>query len=640
MSVNNITGDVVGKIQFKIDKTSWDNLDKFSKKLTSIKRQMGGLDKTIKVQQVVQQIKTVGDKVAKASVAAKKYEYNGHVAAYQKYQQQMNKMYDQAIKEDRRRDNQKIRQAEMFNKQQLRSDLAKDAAEQRMLSMAYRMNERFDKGRSGSSRNYEARADRYMQTKILQARIAGVSGKGIELLGDNFRYARNVHDATKDYDALKHSMQMATKTAIENARQTRRNAVTFGSVRSELVQLTAAYTAFAGIQNIARTGMDMEGIRASAMVFAGTESGVAEHMKYIADQADRLGINLMVAAKEFNKFSIAVGDKMDRGVQRNIFEGISEYATVLQVDQQQYERAMRSVVQMVSKQQVYAEELRGQLAEALPGSVAAMMRAAGFTNEKDFFKAVEAGQIMANDVLPKFAVELKKVANTNGALTLATQKTRAEMNRFFNELTKAKDTIFQGGMDEGLSYMFGSLSQTLQDFAPAAKAFGSAFKGMVSTLSAALRVILSPLALVTDLLSQWDISDRASGWMWSVVGAGGALALLAMGFNKIAVAIGLANSGLLVMLGRLFAIMGPALIIEDMIAGMMGKASLIPYVTWDDSFPISTNFNFTKLLNGQNPFEVTVNVIPDGTEFSKAVKANVAEESQKQQATLRSEGDG
>ena len=355
--MQNITGDVVGKIQFKIDKASWDNLDKFSKKLTNIKRQMGGLDKTIKVQQVVQQIKTVGDKVAKASVAAKKQEYNGHVAAYQKYQQQMNKMYDQAIREDRRRDNQKIRQEDMLNKQQLRSDLAKDAAERRMMDMAYRMNERFDKNRSnvsGGSRNYDARADRYTATKILQAQIAGVSGKALENLKSDIQVSRNVHNVTRDFDALKHSMQQTTKVAIENARQMRRNAVTFGSVRSELLQLTAAYTAFTGIQNIANVGMTMEGIRASAMVFAGTESGVAEHMKYIADQADRLGINMMVAAKEFNKFSIAVGDKMDRGVQRNIFEGISEYATVLQVDQQQYERAMRSVVQMVSKQQVYA----------------------------------------------------------------------------------------------------------------------------------------------------------------------------------------------------------------------------------------------------------------------------------------------
>lgn len=337
--MQDISGNVTGKIQFKIDKASWQNLDNFSKKLTNIKRQMGGLDKTIKVQQVVQQIKTVGDKVAKASVAAKKQEYNGHVAAYQKYQQQMNKMYDQAIREDRRRERQK-------NKPSV-TPPPKPKGNSPFTGPV------FPSGYVGS-RNYAARADRYTATKLLQAEIAGVKGKDMDKLRSSLQSSRNIHNVTRDFDALKHSMQQATKISIENSRQMRKNAVTFGSVRSELLQLTAAYTAFAGVQNIAQTGMDLEGIRASAMVFAGTESGVAEHMKYIADQADRLGINMMVAAKEFNKFSIAVGDKMDRGVQRNIFEGISEYATVLQVDQQQYERAMRSVVQMVSKQQVYA----------------------------------------------------------------------------------------------------------------------------------------------------------------------------------------------------------------------------------------------------------------------------------------------
>jgi hypothetical protein len=110
--------------------------------------------------------------------------------------------------------------------------------------------------------------------------------------------------------------------------------------------LTAAYTAFSVVQNIAQEGMALEGIRAAAKVFTGSEQGTAAHMEYLVAMSDRLGVNFMVAAKEFNKFSIAVGSKADQGTQRHIFEGLSEYATVLQVDQQQYERAIRSVVQI------------------------------------------------------------------------------------------------------------------------------------------------------------------------------------------------------------------------------------------------------------------------------------------------------
>jgi tape measure domain-containing protein len=362
-----------------------------------------------------------------------------------------------------------------------------------------------------------------------------------------------------------------TKNEMVNSdRVTRKNAVSFKSLRSEIVQLTAAYSAFTVVQNIAQEGMALEGIRAAAKVFTGSDAGTAEHMEYLVEMTDRLGVNFMTAAKEFNKFSIAVGSKADQKTQRHIFEGLSEYATVLQVDQQQYERGIRSVVQMFSKEQVYAEELRGQLAEALPGSVAAMMRASGFTSEKDFFKAVEAGKIMASEVMPKFADELKKIARTNGALEATTKKTRAEMQRFFNQLTYAKDAIFQGGMDEGLSYMFGSFADVLKELEPVAKALGAMFRGAIVTITGAIKVALLPFRALVGLFdSLGDNLERlgvldGSGGIWSLVGAGGVLTLMATQFKWVTKAIWGANSALVTMAARFAPIIAAYLAIEDL----------------------------------------------------------------------------
>jgi hypothetical protein len=122
--------------------------------------------------------------------------------------------------------------------------------------------------------------------------------------------------------------------------------------------LTAAYTAFSVVQNIAQTGMQMEGLRASAKVFAKDEAGVADHMSFIADEANRIGVNFQTAAQEFTKFSISTKNKFDAGTQRNLFSGISEYAAVLQIDQQQYQRLFKSIQQMSDKG-LYAEEIYG-----------------------------------------------------------------------------------------------------------------------------------------------------------------------------------------------------------------------------------------------------------------------------------------
>lgn len=368
-------------------------------------------------------------------------------------------------------------------------------------------------------------------------------------------------------------------------------------------------------------------------------------MKFIADEAYRLGINLETATEQFTKFSIGTKTQLSTDTRRKLFSGMSEYASVLQIDKEQYGRFMRSIQQSASKGQLYAEEVNQQMAEAAAGSREILAAAAGFapTNEgmQAFGKAMEAGEIKFTDKLAKdFAEGLSKAANANGALAAVTKKTRAEMERFFATLTTAKMTIFGNGADEGLSYMFSSLSQVLEDFAPVAKGVGAAFKGMASTLSGALRLILAPLNLVTDLLVGLDISKGTSSFLWNIVGATGGLAMLAMGFNKVAVAIGLANQGLLVMMARLLILAGPLMVAQDLIGGKMGQNSVIPQANWDKHLPMSTNFNWSKLANGENPFEVTVNVVPDGSAFGKAVTATVVESNQRNMAQVASETGG
>lgn len=286
-----------------------------------------------------------------------------------------------------------------------------------------------------------------------------------------------------------------------------------------------------------------------------------------------------------------------------------------------------------------------QLAEALPGSVAAMMRAAGFTNEKDFFKAVEAGQIMANDVLPKFAVELKKVANTNGALTLATQKTRAEMNRFFNELTYTKDSIFQAGMAKGLNYMFGTLSDILKDLAPVSKAFGQAFQGALTTVSAAVKVLLAPLNILVDAFGLLGFTDKTTGAIWQVVGSGGALYLMARGFQALTVAITGTNIALLTTLRRMAMLAAPLFVAEDLYVGAKGGKSALASggslsagnlvgQSWMDRYGVF--WGNQRMSNGQTEFRITF----DSEEAKKFVEVTATGVTQKQQANLASETGG
>ena len=281
-----------------------------------------------------------------------------------------------------------------------------------------------------------------------------------------------------------------------------------------------------------------------------------------------------------------------------------------------------------------------------------MMRAAGYTSEKDFFKAVEAGKIMASEVMPKFADELKKVARTNGALEATTKKTRAEMQRFFNQLTYAKDAIFQGGMDEGLGYMFGSLADLIKELEPLAKAFGAVFRGAITTITAGVKIALTPFRGLVDLFeSLGDNLERlgildGTGGIWSMVGAGGVIALMATKFSWLAKAIWTVNAALLAMMARFAPIIAAYAVLEDLALyatygdkadTITGRAIKGLQAGAEQVNPRGIFENLWKGYSEYSPVGFLVNVSVNDSELSKVISANVEQTNQKKAAINQTE---
>lgn len=306
-----------------------------------------------------------------------------------------------------------------------------------------------------------------------------------------------------------------------------------------------------------------------------------------------------------------------------------------------------------SKGQVYKEELTGQLGEAMGGSVQAMMRAAGYSNEKEFFKAVEDGKVLTKDVLPKFSEELKKMSRAGGALDKTMESTPAQFMRFMNALTETKLAFYGSGMDEGLSYMFKSFSEILEDLAPLTKALGGIFKGVASTIAGGMKLISAPIEIVVQTISKlWSalgIGDHGTTKFWAVAGATGTLVLLATKFKLIRDVIGSVNTGLIAMMLNIARIVAPLLILEDIWVGVNGgKSQFInqdfknihtafkdPQAGWMDKIASSIAPNAYKLATGEQMF--TVYIEPKDGEFAKAVDARVEKGNQSKTAATQSE---
>ena len=89
---------------------------------------------------------------------------------------------------------------------------------------------------------------------------------------------------------------------------------------------------------------------------------------------------------------------------------------------------------MMSKGTVNAEELKGQLGDRLPGALAIMALATGNTTAK-LMKLMETGQLMAADVLPKFATQLDKSIGADAVNGI--DSTTASLNRLKNAFTES-----------------------------------------------------------------------------------------------------------------------------------------------------------------------------------------------------------
>lgn len=287
---NNVSGKVVNEIQFKINKKSWDNLTQFQNKITNIKRQLSGLKGSMKVHAVVSNI----NKVTEAASRGARKVQDAHVKAFESSMKARGKAEAQI--------SYKTAGAQLaFQRRQIGLD-GRGSAElgigrQNAMSMITKYNQQLREG-SLTVREYNQRVNHAVQ--------------------QNMRLARS-----------------NTKTGTS-----------FRDLRTELVQMTAAYTAFSAGVNIFNTGRKIEGLEAGMKVFSGSDANVIANMTWVEETSRKLGANFLSMAENYTKFSIVARNKLTQDEIKTLFQSVTEYATVMQTDQQQFDRSMKALNQI------------------------------------------------------------------------------------------------------------------------------------------------------------------------------------------------------------------------------------------------------------------------------------------------------
>lgn len=181
---------------------------------------------------------------------------------------------------------------------------------------------------------------------------------------------------------------------------------------TKLKPVAGAIAGAFGAQEVARMAADFDSLNRSMRAITGSGTKASAEIGYITDAAQRLGLDLQSTSKAYTNWLASIkGTALEGEKGRAVFEAVAGSMSKLGKSSADTEGAMLALGQMVSKGTVSMEELRGQLAERLPGAMQAAAAGAGITVQQ-LTKMVETGGVLAEDLLPGMAAQLTKLYGT------------------------------------------------------------------------------------------------------------------------------------------------------------------------------------------------------------------------------------
>lgn len=244
------------------------------------------------------------------------------------------------------------------------------------------------------------------------------------------------------------------------------------------VMLGTALGALGGAQLLGRikdTAFQFQGMTTGLEAVTGGSLQAASAQAYVREEAGRLGLVIRQQTEGYLALAASTNGTALAGQKtKDIWLGLVTAGTALGTSEEKRARALEAVSQMASKVVVSQEELRGQLSEALPGSLQVAQRAMGLTSQ-EFNKLVESGKLLATDFLPKFAAQLQKEfgPQLEKSLTTPVGEARVELTELANIgdlLSADAGTAFLEGLVGGVRALNDELSSA--EIREAAKALG------------------------------------------------------------------------------------------------------------------------------------------------------------------------
>lgn len=172
------------------------------------------------------------------------------------------------------------------------------------------------------------------------------------------------------------------------------------------------------------------------------EEGGGAQLDFVKNELNSVGQQFRSGAEAAKTF-FAAGMNSNLAPQVNdIFMAFTDAGAAMQLSGDEMSRVFLALGQMMSKGKVQAEELRGQLGEALPGAFQMAADAMGMTTAQ-LDKFMADGNLTAEDLLPKLAAALEEKYSESAKQ--AADTTQGKLNQMLNAWEEYKTRLAASG---------------------------------------------------------------------------------------------------------------------------------------------------------------------------------------------------
>lgn len=256
-------------------------------------------------------------------------------------------------------------------------------------------------------------------------------------------------------------------------------------------------------QQVVSAQLQTNAVAQQALGASYTPAAGQQSFDFLRQQANRIGFNYLDASADYNKLiSGLTGSGVSIGQSQQVFKGFAELARVNKLDKVTQNRLFRALSQVAGKGKLQAEELTGQIAEALPGGTALFAEAYQRTIDGNKTGQEAISQLMADmkkgKVRSNVLLTAGQIASERAqpSLAAASKASQAEQQRFQNVVSDTALLASQNGVEEGFARIFRTLSTGLSENTPMVKALANAFN---ETTKEAEKLLLFPQSFARAL---------------------------------------------------------------------------------------------------------------------------------------------